>query len=863
MLLNIVTFLATLNSAAELQYTINDGTTRGSYIGNLPQDAQLGSPLNVAQRVFKIIEGEEYLDIDASSGDLYTKKEIDRESICGIKEDCSLEIEVLSTPQEFFNVFNIKLLILDLNDNSPKFPESQFFLTLPESAEIGTILRLSPASDADTFPYQVKKYFLESEQKPKYFEIKEEKGSSIRIPQIQLTRELDVNKRSRHVLKIIAEDGGGRRGEAEVIIEIEDINDHSPKFESTEIEVSISENAEVGTIITTLHATDADKGINGEIVYSFQENINSQSTMDKFSLNSSTGELKIAKPLDFESAAVYNLHIKADDKGVGSSPAYTTVVVNLIDENDNSPEIRISWLSNAPGSMPEDAKIGDFVALINVQDKDNDDVHLEVQNSSDFELESNSKNRYLLKTKSFLDRERIDEYNLKLIARDSGFPARETVKNVKILITDINDNAPFFRHGQYNLQIDENNSPGVTVAQILAEDLDEGPNAEISYSINDPLGIFDIDSESGNIIVLESINAERFNESDSDFLSFEIIASDHGRPSLSGSTQVKIFINDVNEFAPMFSSRNSNFSIAKNAKIATSIGYVEAIDADKSSKMIFTISPARADLPFSINDRTGEISLSKSLWNLSDVPVYYQFQVVVSDSEGLIKDGDVAEVVVYVSESFRSLENIDDASKAAVVLVGIFAGAVMILITITIFICVRFYKTRNEKRGPTIPPSNSKDELFISLPTCKHHPDSQPYPELHTNRSDNSYNSKESYSRDSGVPDSIIIENENQNSNSRAVHIAQTLSLERKNNSFPKCCDAGKKNQSADKPRHFSLVLDHYEEAKTDVEKFTEEIKIATANLQRATEVRDSMKDSLTSALAEISDDLGITGIQH
>ncbi|CBY10660.1 unnamed protein product [Oikopleura dioica] len=770
-----------LAEGAELQYTINDGTTGGSYIGNLPQDAQLDSPLNVYQRVFKIIEGQnhEYLEIDAHSGDLTTKKEIDREKICGIKEECALEIEVLASPQQFFNVFNIRLLILDLNDNSPKFSESTFHLSLPESAEIGTILRLSPATDDDTFQYQVKKYFLESEQKPIFFKIAENSGN-FQIPQVELIRELDVNKRARHVLKIIAEDGGGRRGEAELIIEIEDINDHSPIFESSQIKVDVSENASIASQITTLYASDADKGINGEVVYSFQENVNPISVTEKFNLNRSTGELTIAKSLDFESAEKFVLHVKAEDKGVGSSPAYTTVVINLIDENDNSPQIRISWLGSAPEKIAEDADLGAYIALVNVQDDDNDEIHLEIQNSSDFELENNSRNRYILKTKSYLDRERIKNYNLKLIARDSGFPVRETIENLKIIVEDVNDNAPFFRHGQYNVHIDENNEPGAVILQILAEDQDEGQNAELSYALDDSSGLFEIDSENGNIIALESIDAEKHTNG-TDFVSFIIIASDHGQPSLSGFTEVKVFINDLNEFQPSFMSRNYNFSIEKNSKIGASVGQLEANDMDKTAKMHFSLE--RENLPFSINDRTGEISLSRSLLNFSDIPVFYQFRVAVTDSEKRLKTKDLAEVVVYVSESFRSLENIDDASKAAVVLVGIFAGAVIILITITIFICIRFYKTRNSKDERNILQRSSKDELFISLPACKDQPDGQSYPELHTNRSDNSYNSKESFSRDSGVPDSIIIENDqlNQNTNSRAVHISQTLSLDRKN----------------------------------------------------------------------------------
>ena len=173
-------------------------------------------------------------------------------------------------------------------------------------------------------------------------------------------------------------------------------------------------------------------------------------------------------PLDYEEASSHKLYVEARDGGVNSLPVYATVIINVIDVNDNSPQISVSFLEEtATPSISEDAVIGSFVAFVSVTDKDIGQagvVHTVLEYSDDFELQTvdSVSNRYMLKTKSLLDRERIGKYSLKITAVDEGTPSLKSTETIEILITDVNDNSPFFHQSQYRwekLQFRENKFP--------------------------------------------------------------------------------------------------------------------------------------------------------------------------------------------------------------------------------------------------------------------------------------------------------------------------------------------------------------------------------------------------------------------
>ena len=112
----------------------------------------------------------------------------------------------------------MEIEIEDLNDNNPIFPNDLIQLELAENAVIGTLLRLDSATDADTLPFGVKRYSVDPEQYPSYFELQQDDIDGSIIPQLRLIKSLDFEKRPVHRLTLTAFDGGlpARTGSAQV-----------------------------------------------------------------------------------------------------------------------------------------------------------------------------------------------------------------------------------------------------------------------------------------------------------------------------------------------------------------------------------------------------------------------------------------------------------------------------------------------------------------------------------------------------------------------------------------------------------------------------------------------------------------------
>ena len=171
------------------------------------------------------------------------------------------------------------------------------------------------------------------------------------------------------------------------------MNDHAPRFESDRVVVNVPEDLEIGDVVTMLNATDDDVGINAEIRYRYQETLVPRELREMFVLEEKTGIIRVGRKMDFEDQSSHVLYVEARDQGVNSVPVYATVVINVLDRNDNQPVIKVSFLdqeSDVP-VISEAAAVGSFVAFVSVTDRDRGDagrVETSLQDSDDFLLET-------------------------------------------------------------------------------------------------------------------------------------------------------------------------------------------------------------------------------------------------------------------------------------------------------------------------------------------------------------------------------------------------------------------------------------------------------------------------------------------
>ena len=158
--------------------------------------------------------------------------------------------------------------------------------------------------------------------------------------QLVVAHSLDRENTSEYYLEIRALDttsiGNPQSIAVSVKIIIEDANDNAPRWPQDPITVRVSERMMIGSTIYNLTATDLDSGPNGDLRYGLVAEFPPSGS---FSVDSLTGALTLAKPLDREERAEYTLILEAADRAPPGEQLASTVTARIIviDQNDNDP----------------------------------------------------------------------------------------------------------------------------------------------------------------------------------------------------------------------------------------------------------------------------------------------------------------------------------------------------------------------------------------------------------------------------------------------------------------------------------------------------------------------------------------------
>ncbi|XP_077387674.1 protocadherin gamma-C5-like isoform X4 [Festucalex cinctus] len=604
---------------AQTRYSIPEELKRGSVVGNLAKDLSLGLS-EIFERKLRVASeaGKQYFSVDAGKGELLVNDRIDREALCGQSAGCVLPLQVVI--EDPLQLHRIEVEIRDINDNSPSFVSNELSFNLAESAAVGRRFPLKSAADPDVGSNAIKSYTL-SKNDCCSLKIKEIEGGK-RVPELVLDKPLDREKNAVHKILLTAFDGGSpaRSGTSEITINVLDSNDNFPVFEKNLYKVTVSENCVKGTVIIKPKATDADEGSNGEIGFSFAS-ATPNSVLSLFDINPITGEITLKGELDYETTKSYDIDITAKDKGSPEMEGHCRVQVDVMDFNDNPPEI---VLTSQPKPVREDAPSGTVVALISARDLDsgnNSNVTLHLKKGSPFDLKSSFSNNYALVTSGALDRERLSEYNIEITATDAGSPPLSSKKMITVSITDVNDNPPVFSQSSYNVYLKENGVAGSILYSVSASDLDAGENAKVSYSIVDSK-VHDVsvssyvyvNSENGSIYSMHSFDYEKVK-----VFEVRVEAKDQGSPSLSSNASVHVFILDQNDNAPavIYPSPHaaSHLRVPRSAKAGHLLTKVTAVDADSGHNawISYKVAEATDASLFTLNLYTGEVRTKRAV----------------------------------------------------------------------------------------------------------------------------------------------------------------------------------------------------------------------------------------------------------
>ncbi|XP_006921548.1 protocadherin-11 X-linked isoform X6 [Pteropus alecto] len=643
------------SGAQEKNYTVREEMPENVLIGDLLKDLNLSlipdksltSPMQ-----FKLVykTGDvPLIRIEEGTGEIFTTgARIDREKLCaGILLDarCFYEVEVAVLPDEIFRLVKIRFLIEDINDNAPLFPATVINISIPENSAINSRYALPAAIDPDIGINGVQNYHLIKGQSIFGLDVIETPEGD-KMPQLIVQKELDREEKDTYVMKVKVEDGGFPQRSSTAILQVNvaDTNDNRPVFKENEIEVSIPENAPIGTSVTQLHATDADIGENAKIHFYFS-NLVSNIAKRLFHLNTTTGLITIKEPLDREESPNHKLLVLASDGGL--MPARAMVIVNVTDINDNVPSIDIRYIINPINGtvvLSENAPLNTKIALITVTDKDadhNSRVTCFTDHDVPFRLRPVFSNQFLLETAAYLDYESTREYAIKLLAADAGKPPLNQSSMLLVKIKDENDNAPVFTQPFISISVPENNSPGAQLTKISATDADTGRNAEISYLLGiDAPSEFNLDHRTGILTAVKKLDREKQEK-----YSFTVLAKDNGIPPLITNATVLVTVLDQNDNSPIFTHNEYNFYVPENLPRHGTVGLITVTDPDYGENSAVTLSILDVNDDFTIDPQSGVIRPNISFDR--EKQESYTFYVKAEDG-GRVSHSSTAKVTINV-----------------------------------------------------------------------------------------------------------------------------------------------------------------------------------------------------------------------
>ncbi|XP_024947273.1 protein dachsous isoform X2 [Cephus cinctus] len=578
---------------ARYTLTVKESIAQNSVIASIKGAST--APIETGDRLtrFFLVNEEAELLMEPNTGMLRTRLPLDRET----RDRYVLSVAVRNG--HLLGYCQVEIFVEDVNDNPPSFPSSSVRISVPESHPLHTPLYVAHAIDPDVTPSAPIRYLLTQNSNDLF-------GIDARLGELYLGRRLDYETQQRHSLLISALDGAGLSANLSLSVEVQDVNDNPPVFERNEYHVEVPEGARLDSQIMQVTAVDLDTGNNARLRYRLQGSAS-------FRISPNSGRIYLAQSLDRETIDRYALTVLATDNGSPAATASASVLVSVLDDNDNEPHFEKESYSF---ELLENLPSGTLVGTVAASDPDLGRNALlryaVVQHNSSFVIDPDTGE---ITTREPLDRESKGVHELVLEARDQGTPSRAARVPLKVTVLDVNDNSPEILDPQGDVvSVREEQPSGTEVARVRAIDTDLGENASVTYSIlkdrdSDGHSVFTIDPITGMIRTKAVLDHEERN-----VYRVSVKASDAGRPSRHSVRALRVEVLALADNRPTFTSSSLTFHVREDATIGHAVGSVSgAGPAGRVAYTLDSLSPVTEYPAFDVDRGSGQLVVAHSL----------------------------------------------------------------------------------------------------------------------------------------------------------------------------------------------------------------------------------------------------------
>ncbi|XP_040905746.1 protocadherin-15a [Toxotes jaculatrix] len=561
----------------------------------------------------------------------------------------------------------VRIVVRDRNDNTPRFQQPRYYVSVNELTPVGTTIFTgfsgnNGATDIDDGPNGHIEYsILYNPNDPA--SNRTVSVANTLSGHIILAERLNYEERTRYLVLVQANDRAPyppnrRTATTTLTVDVLDGDDLGPMFlpcvlvnntrdcNPLTYRVAIPEFTEPSklnplNVTPPIRAVDMDRNIQppsdrpGILYYILVGH--PVTYPEYFSLNRTTAELRVLRPISRDLYQRFTLIIKAEQDNGHPLPAYADLIIEILDENNQAPYFQFATYQ---GYVSESSPVGttisasanlttplEIIALDNDIEETKDPMVKITLNdyTTIFGLTPAGIIRYLRLLKP-VDREKQMAYTFTMVASD-GVQQSSPV-TVNILVIDANDNTPTFAEVSYSVEVFTDMQPGETVLQLTAADADEGLNGLVTYEIlAGAQGHFIISNRTGRITVAPGVTLTVGRS-----YALTVKASDNAPQTQRRSSITTVYIEVLppnNQSPPRFPLLTYSLEISEAMRIGAILLNLQATDRE-NDPITYRIVSGDSQKVFNLSEAIGLLLLGKPL----DRETTDQYRLIVTASDG-------------------------------------------------------------------------------------------------------------------------------------------------------------------------------------------------------------------------------------